>query len=177
MQKERQFRVWLRINPRLDSRKHLIMLANRVQRSITSVRFLPTERGNLNHTTEECKKFQKLPISGKNGKYQLLKEINACYKCFGNHLRQNCPSNVRCNCDSTHHHKMLCDAKPRSDYPNEEEVKGDKKGTYVAQSDSLSLYPIYQVLVSGCNKSVTVFCDGGSNASYITHRAAQRINA
>lgn len=105
-------------------------------------------KDNINHTTEECKEFQKLPISGKNGKYQLLKEINACYKCFGNHLRQNCPSNVRCNCDSTHHHKMLCDAKPRSDYPNEEEVKGDKKGTYVAQSDSLSLYPIYQVLVS-----------------------------
>ena len=68
---------------------------------------------------------------------------------------------------------MSCDAKPRSDYPNEEEVKGDKKGTYVAQSDSLCLYPIYQVLVSGCNKSVTVFCDGGSNASYITHRAPQ----
>ena len=52
--------------------------------------------------------------------------------CFGNHLRQNCPSNVRCNCNSIHHHKMLCDAKPRSDYPNEEEVKGDKKGAYVA---------------------------------------------
>ena len=139
-------------------------------------------KDNINHTTEECKEFQKLPISGKNGKYQLLKEINACYKCFGNHLRRNCPSNVRCNCNSTHHHKMLCDAKPRSDYPNEEEVKeeevkGDKKGTYIAQSDSLSLYPIYQVLVSGCNKSVTVFCNGGSNASYITHRAAQRINA
>ena len=114
-------------------------------------------KDNINHTTEECKEFQKLPISGKNGKYQLLKEVNACYKCFGNHLRQNYPSNVRCNCDSIHHHKMLCDAKPRSDYPNEEEVKGDKKGTYVAQSDSLSLYPIYQVLVSGCNKSVTVF--------------------
>ena len=139
--------------------------------------FPALRKDNINHTTEECKEFQKLPISGKNGKYQLLKEINACYECFGNHLRQNCPSNVRCNCDSTHHHKMLCDAKPRSDYPNEEQVKGDKKGTYVAQSDSLSLYPIYQVLVSGCNKSVTVFCDEGSNASYITHRAAQRINA
>ena len=72
---------------------------------------------------------------------------------------------------------MLCDAKPRSDYPNKEEVKRDKKGTYIAQSDSLSLYPIYQVLVSGCNKSVTVFCEGGSNTLYITHRAAQRINA
>ena len=134
------------------------------------------QKDNINHTTEECKEFQKLPISRKNGKYQLLKEINACYKCFGNHLRQNCTSKVRCNCDSTRH-KMLCDAKPRSDDPNEEEVIGVKKGTHVIQSDSLSLYPIYQVPVSGCNKSVTVFCDGEPNASYITHRAAQRINA
>lgn len=53
----------------------------------------------------------------------------------------------------------------------------DKKGSYVTQSDPLSLYPIYQVPLSGCNKSITVFCDGGSNTTYITHRAAQQIKA
>ena len=31
-------------------------------------------KDNINHTTEECKEFQKLSIRGKNGKYQLLKE-------------------------------------------------------------------------------------------------------
>ena len=110
-------------------------------------------------------------------KYQLVKEINACFKFFGNHQRQNCPSKERCNCNSTHHHKLLCEAKPRSDNPTEEAVKVDKKGSYVAESDSLSLYPIYQVPVSDCNKSITVFCDRGSNATYITHRAAQQVKA
>ena len=41
----------------------------------------------------------------------------------------------------------------------------------------MALYPIYQANVSDSNKKVSVFCDGGSNASYITHRAAERINA
>ena len=137
--------------------------------------FPSRQKDNINHTMEECKEFQKLPISGKNGRYQLLKEVNPCYKCFGNHLRQNCPSKERCNCDSGHHNKMLCKAKARSENSNQEDAKVDKKETHVVQSDSLSLYPIYQMPVSGCNKSV--FCDGGSNATYITHRAAQRINA
>ena len=117
------------------------------------------QKDNINHTMEECKEFQKLPISGKNGRYQLLKEVNPCYKCFGNHVRQNCPSKEQCNCDSGHHNKMLCKAKARSENSNQEDAKVDKKETHVVQSDSLPLYPIYQMPVSGCNKSV--FCDGG----------------
>ena len=72
---------------------------------------------------------------------------------------------------------MLCEAKARPENSNQEDAKVDKKEMHVVQSDSLSLYPIYQVPVSGCNKLATVFCAGGSNATYITHRAAQRINA
>jgi hypothetical protein len=134
-------------------------------------------KDNINHTTEQCKEFQKLPISGKNGKYQLLKEINACFKCFGNHQRLNCTSKEQCNCDSNRHHKLLCEGKAKPVDSTKEEAKTDRKETHIAQSDSLSLYPIYQVPVSGCNKSITVFCDGGSNATYITHRAAERIKA
>ena len=98
-------------------------------------------KDNINHTTEECKEFQKLPVGGKNGKYQLLKEINACFKCFGNHQRQNCQSKEQCNCDSNGHHKLLCEGKPKSDNPTGEEVKAEKRETHVAQSDSMSLYP------------------------------------
>ena len=49
--------------------------------------------------------------------------------------------------------------------------------SYAAGSEAVALYPIYQANVSDSNKKVSVFCDGGSNASYITHRAAERINA
>ena len=41
----------------------------------------------------------------------------------------------------------------------------------------MALYPIYQANVSGNSRKVSFFCDGDSNASYITHRAADRIKA
>ena len=38
----------------------------------------------INHTTGECKEFHKLPVGEK---YELLKQVNACFRCFGNHQR------------------------------------------------------------------------------------------
>ena len=135
-------------------------------------------KDNINHTTEECKEFQKLPVSGKNGKYELLKQINACFKCFGNHRRQDCPKKDGCSYGSLKHHQLLCDAKsPKGKSPDDEEEKIKQISTRVSQSDSLSLYPINHPTICGINKTVTVFCDGGSNATYITHRAAERIKA
>ena len=77
-------------------------------------------KDNTDHTTNECKEFRKLPLSGKQGRYEVLKQVNACFKCFGNHKKQDCPN---------------------------------------------------------ASTTVSVFCDGGSNSSYITHRAANRIKA
>ena len=37
----------------------------------------------INHTTVECKEFQKLPVGGKNRKYELLKQIDACLSASG----------------------------------------------------------------------------------------------
>ena len=55
----------------------------------------PTHRKDtVNHTTEQCREFQKLPISGQGGKYELLKQLNACFICFGNHKKHNCPKKV-----------------------------------------------------------------------------------
>ena len=41
----------------------------------------------------------------------------------------------------------------------------------------MALYPIQQATISDSGRKVSVFCDGGSNASCITHRAAERIKA
>ena len=38
----------------------------------------------INHTTEECKEFHKLSVKEK---YELLKQVNAHFHCFGNHGR------------------------------------------------------------------------------------------
>ncbi len=52
----------------------------------------PTHRKDtIKHTTEQCKEFQKLLVSGKDGKYELLKQVNACFICFGHHKKQDCP--------------------------------------------------------------------------------------
>ena len=47
-------------------------------------------RDTIKHKTSDCKEFQKLPISGQGGKFELLKQVNACFVCFGNHPQ--CPN-------------------------------------------------------------------------------------
>ena len=133
----------------------------------------------ITHTTAECKEFQKLPVGGKNGKYKLLKQINACFRCFGNHRRSDCPKTDLCACGSQQHHRLLCEQKdPEETTPElQKDETATRKETHVSQGNSPSLYPIYQAMVCGNNKSVSVFCDGGSNATYITHRAAEKIRA
>ena len=121
-------------------------------------------------------------MSGKQGRYELLKQVNACFKCFGNYKRQDCPKTYPCSsCGSKSHHQLLCKTKnPPNIPPEQPEVRDDNregKESNVVQSDTLALYPIYQTTVVESGKSVSVFCDGGSNSSYITHRAADKIGA
>ncbi len=35
-------------------------------------------KDNINHTTSECNELKKMAVSGKQGRYELLKEVNAC---------------------------------------------------------------------------------------------------
>ncbi|CAB3993010.1 Hypothetical predicted protein [Paramuricea clavata] len=66
-------------------------------------------KDSISHTTSECKEFQKLPVSGKEGKSELLKQIK--FKCFRNHRRLDCPKKVPCSCGSGQHHQLLCESK------------------------------------------------------------------
>ena len=127
----------------------------------------------INHTTEECKEFHKLSVKEK---YELLKQANACFRCFGNHRRRDCSKKDHCPCGNSQHHQSLCEQK-RPEKKEGDEDKTTRKETHVLQSDAVSLYSIYQAAVCGTNKTVTVFCDSGSNATYIMHRAAERIKA
>ena len=66
-------------------------------------------RDTIKHKTSDCKEFQKLPISGEGGKFELLKQVNACFICFGNHPQQKCPNKKPCSlCGSEKHHFLLC---------------------------------------------------------------------
>ena len=132
-------------------------------------------RDIIKYTKSDCKEFQKLPISGEGGRFELLKQMNAC---FGNHPQQKCPNRKPCSlCGSEKHHVLLCKS---------ERVKTDPKADFYTRAESasratqgagLALYPIEQAKVCESGKNVTIFCDGRSNTTYITHQAAERIKA
>ena len=48
--------------------------------------------------------------------------------------------------------------------------------TNVADVGLMALYLVCETKVAGTNKKITMFLDGGSNASYITTRCANRVN-
>ena len=88
------------------------------------------------NTSEECKEFQKLTISGKNGKYQVTLQGNQ--RLFQMHWKpsKTC-RNVQVQSDviAILITIILCVAKSHSDNPT--------KGSYVAQSD-------FPIVISYC---------------------------
>lgn len=135
-------------------------------------------KDTIKHTTSECKEFQKLPISGGGGKYEHLKQVNACFVCFGDHLQQNCPNKKPCSsCGSEKHHVLLCKSdKSIGDQKPSNQVYAES-ASHAAQGAGLALYSIQRAKVWESGKNVTIFYDTGSNTTYITHQAADRIKA
>ena len=154
-------------------------------------------RDTVKHKTSDCKEFQKLPISGEGGKFELLKQVNARFVCFGNHPQQKCPNKKPCSfCGSEKHHFLLCKSGKKREGSNTtsqdqtgsapQNEKEDRKTEHCAHAESashatrgagLALYPIQQAKVCESGKNVTIFCDSGSNTTYITYQAADRIKA
>ena len=122
--------------------------------------------------------------------------MNACFVCFGNHPQQKCPNKKPCSlCGSEKHHFLLCKSGKKKESLNitgqdqtvsaprkEEDQQIDhcahaESASHATKGAGLALYPIQQAKVCESGKNVTIFCDGGSNTTYITHQAADRIKA
>ncbi|XP_048579343.1 uncharacterized protein LOC125560937 [Nematostella vectensis] len=117
-------------------------------------------KDTIKHKTQDCKEFQRLDIYGKGGKLDVLKQVNACFKCFSDHLRSKCPSTRLCSkCQSGDHHVLLC--KAQKETQAESHAQGEShistNGTRLVPGDSLSLYPIIQADVSGNSKKATTY--------------------
>ena len=132
--------------------------ARELQRGYHKCAFPTHRKEAIKHTTEQCKEFTKLPVSGKEGKYELLKEVNACFICFGNHKKQNCPKRVPCSsCGSSQHYPLLCVRKPNP--PDDQDKTSNdsasketwETASHAVGSESTALYPIYQANVSDSN--------------------------
>jgi hypothetical protein len=135
------------------------------------------------HKTVDCRDFKKLSL---DDKYAALREAHLCFKCFGNHRRDKCKDLSKCeHCHKANHPSLLC----RSVNNETEESAAKNASTAVTSSHAsqngssqssptnLSLYAIQQVVIASSGKEATVFCDSGSNSTYITHKAAQKLNA
>lgn len=134
------------------------------------------------HTTEECYAFQKMTVDKREA---AVKKARSCYGCFQQHFKADCKSEIpTCKCGRDHH-PLVCRGtapkdKPKGSgtYAGEAEEKADEtiqKETYLVSTGALALYPIHKAYVAGNPRPVTAFMDGGSNASYVTERCAQRL--
>ena len=70
-------------------------------------------RDTIKHTTRDCKEFQKLPISGEGGRFELLKQMNACFVYFGNQPQQKCPNKKPCSCVAMKNTMFSCGSQKR----------------------------------------------------------------
>ena len=146
------------------------------------------------HNTFACRDFKKLSQAER---YKIVKDAHACFRCLGNHRRESCPSDKSCkNCGATNHNVLLCrkgqeeqkkcsTAKEKESTTKDKEPDSDTKekktptpGSYhVKGRVERSLLPIQSAFVINSGNWARVFCDGGSNSSYITHKSASRLKA
>ena len=96
-------------------------------------------------TQQVTKEFQKLPISEEGGWFELLKQMNACFVCFGNYPKQKCPNNKPCSlCGSEKHHVLLCKSEKVKTDPKADFHTHAESASHATQGAGLPLYPIQQ---------------------------------
>ena len=132
---------------------------------------------NVKHKTVDCSDFKALSL---DEKYQALRDVHACFRCFGFHRRDQCKSKIKCNvCHRTNHHTLMC----KQDLAqNVSQVEGSRptissSSHLVKAPASISLYAIQSAFVVSGNGFANIFCDNGSNTSYITYKAADKLRA
>ena len=133
--------------------------------------------GAGNHTTEKCFTFSKM--SG-DEKINVLKEVNACFRCFLYHPRGRCRYREPCGvCRKQGHHTLLC----MTNKNGEKSITSPQVNIPVPVTSSCTyrkstgLYAIFTVQVVGNKRRSTIFTDDGSDSSYITNTAARRLGA
>ena len=95
----------------------------------------------------------------------------------GNHPQQKCPNKKQCSlCGSEKHHVLLCKSEKVKTNPKTDFYVRAESASHATQGAGLALYPIQQAKVCESGK-MSIFCDGGSNTTYIKHQAADKIKA
>ena len=134
------------------------------------------------HSTVQCKVFKGMDLKQK---YSVLRKKNLCFKCFGKHPRSDCVASS-CKCGQDHHF-LLCNQQGKGDSSQSSSnshltsVKECEESSSIPVTSSTcyskgnqAFYPVHIVHLEGNKNPVTIFMDGGSNASYVTEACAKR---
>ena len=114
-------------------------------------------REGLKHTTSECSDFKKLEYKKK---LEALRNINACFRFLGDHMRQQCQNKTTCvNCGRNNHHYILCrndkqvdDTETSNSITNENDDTASACGeTHKVRVVGFSLYAIMEACIAGTN--------------------------
>ena len=127
-----------------------------------------TEGSECKHSTEQCTDFGKLSLEDKR---EALKKYYACFRCFRTvHNRKWCKEKAPCkHCNKTNHHSLLC-----MKHFSQSSTALSIKSHY--SNSSNCVLPIVNTRASK-DQIITAFFDGGSDATYITHAAANQLGA
>ena len=148
------------------------------------------------HSTENCREFVGMD---REEKLNVLREVNACFRCLGYHPRGRCQARISCDkCGKHGHNTLLClqsanvhTVRNESLDPIPDSTSGCPvvpTSTYNAISNVSSapvtphhrargLYAIVSAPVVGSKECCSVFTDPGSDRSFITNSAAEKFGA
>ena len=124
------------------------------------------------HSTVDCADFKSLELPAK---YEALRSIHACFRCFGDHRRSRCREKEPCKKCEGNHHTLLCKIEAVDSNHNSLAVVSDSN--HAVSRKSVGLYAVASVGVKSSKKRSTVFLDNGSDSSWVTDEAARRLGA
>ena len=137
-----------------------------------------------NHPTELCKQFASLSLSKRKEK---LVKTGRCFRCFGDHRRASCKEDSPCErCGRRTHHTLMCsppsETSPRQvnvaeSEQNSSTISGNVASHKAHSASGMTLYAIYETPVTSSQKKAVVFCDDGSDASFISEGAIDKLKA
>lgn len=123
---------------------------------------------NNNHSIFQCDKFKGMDV---NKRWEEIKKLKLCSICFGKHMYKDCKSKYNCNKCQGRHSAFL-----------HNEGKRDKKGLVAANTsvDDINEVFVATALIKcktmhGDYITLRAMIDQGSQASFITEAAAQRL--
>lgn len=135
---------------------------------------------NNNHNSEECYKAKRMALSERR---EIVKETNSCFNCLKQgHSYKRCKSKIKCAWCYKRHVLLMCPSQGKSVNSGD---KGDSKNDIRQEQNLASFTSVPEVylqtlcvkLVNGNREyTIRVLFDSGSQRSYLTREAIDKLN-